>query len=393
MRFTLKDKDGNALPSNPTAFTMTDGTSTVELTSIPAETYATNGAGVLYVAFPASNGDANITLTATVGTDTYTCTASSKTFTIGNFYRVTAKMAEEPEVPGEYFTSKSDGTKVVFSKGNLQATYDGSNWTWAFAAHQYDYIGNASGNTQVIDSDPFISENATVDLFGWVGASSNFTGVAQYGITSSTTLNSEDGYGNEADESMKAEWNSTNLTITNGDTYTWRTLTGGEGGKWDWIIGQLYYANPGTNCRASGATVNGTSNARYTHATINTDGTPVIGMILFPDGCKINSSSATWGNINSDSGWGTECTTAQWSHLEDLGCVFLPAAGYRKEAEVNYAGEGGYYWSSSHRASFLPYESNTTWAHSMYFGSYSMNPTGYDYRYRGYSVRLVRQVE
>ena len=116
-------------------------------------------------------------------------------------------------------------------------------------------------------------------------------------------------------------------------------------------------------------------------------------MILFPDGCKINSSSATsWGNINLDSEWGTKCTTAQWTHLEELGCVFLPAAGYRKEAEVNYAGEGGYYWSSSYRESFLPYESNTTWAHSMYFGSWSMNPTGYDYRYRGYSVRLVREV-
>ena len=305
----------------------------------------------------------------------------------GGFYEY------EEEVPGSYFTANSSGLKVAFSQGNLQATYNGSTWTWAFAAHQYDYIGNASGNTKVTDSYPFISENATVDLFGWVGASSNFTGVAQYGITSSKTLNSEDGYGYVADESMKAEWNSTNLTITNGGTYTWRTLTGREGGEWDWIIGQLYYADPGNNCRASGATVNGTSNARFTHATINTDGTPVNGMILFPDGCKINSSSATsWGKINEDSEWGTKCTTAQWTHLEELGCVFLPAAGCRKEAEVEDVGTDGYYWSSSYRESYLPYESNTQWAHNMYFGSWSMNPTGDTYRYRGFSVRLVREV-
>ena len=338
-------------------------------------------------------GDTDLnSLTLTVAGNPVTLVSSEKTLEAGHIYNIT-RSAAEPEVAGSYFTANSSGLKVAFSQGNLQATYNGSDWTWAFAAHQYDYIGNASGNTKVTDSYPFISENATVDLFGWVGASSSFTGVAQYGITSSKTLNSEDGYGYVADESMKAEWNSTNLTITNGGTYTWRTLTGREGGEWDWIIGQLYYAEPGNNCRASGATVNGTSNARYTHATINTDGTPVNGMILFPDGCKINSSSATsWGNINLDSEWGTKCTTAQWTHLEELGCVFLPAAGCREEAEVEEVGTDGYYWSSSYRESFMPYESNTEWAHNMYFGSGSMSPTGDTHRYRGFSVRLVREV-
>ena len=66
--------------------------------------------------------------------------------------------------------SVSATKQVQFSQGNLQATYDGTNWTWAFAANQYDYIGNAAGNTKVTATSPFISENATVDLFGWVGA-------------------------------------------------------------------------------------------------------------------------------------------------------------------------------------------------------------------------------
>lgn len=29
-----------------------------------------------------------------------------------------------------------------FTQGNLQATWDGSAWTWAFAANQYGFIGN-----------------------------------------------------------------------------------------------------------------------------------------------------------------------------------------------------------------------------------------------------------
>ena len=384
VKFTLVDKADGTTKLTPTAFTMTDGTSTVELTNIPAGTYTTNGGdGVLYVAFPASNVSADITLTATVGTDTYTCTASSKSFTNGKYYGVTAKMAK-PEVAGSYFTANSSGLKVAFSQGNLQATYNGSSWSWAFAAHQYDYIGQASGNTMVTATSPFISENATVDLFGWVGASSTWTGVNKFGITSATSSyhNKTDGYGNVAGESLKAEWNSTNLTITNGGTYTWRTPTGGSGGEWEYIF----------STRTSGATVNGVANARYTMATINTDGTPVNGIILFPDGCKINSSSATsWGSINSASTWGTKCTKAQWTHLEGLGCVFLPAACYRMGTTIGSVGTGGRYCSSTADPG------SASVAYQMYFGASSyggtVNFAGGGDRYLGRSVRLVREVQ
>ena len=40
------------------------------------------------------------------------------------------------------FTINADGDQIQFSQGNLQATYNGSAWTWSFAANQYDYIGN-----------------------------------------------------------------------------------------------------------------------------------------------------------------------------------------------------------------------------------------------------------
>ena len=93
IKFTLKDKANDAAIS-PSALTVTDGTSTVSLTSIPASTYTANGDGVLYVAFPATGGSETITLTVTVGSDTYTYTTSSaKTFVNGQYYEITVKMS------------------------------------------------------------------------------------------------------------------------------------------------------------------------------------------------------------------------------------------------------------------------------------------------------------
>ena len=94
IKFTLKDKANDAAIS-PSALTVTDGTSTVSLT-IPADTYTTNGDGVLYVAFPAAGSSKTITLTATVGDDSYTYTTSSaKTFVNGQYYEITVKMTKQ----------------------------------------------------------------------------------------------------------------------------------------------------------------------------------------------------------------------------------------------------------------------------------------------------------
>jgi len=61
------------------------------------------------------------------------------------------------EKPGSYFTVNADGAKVAFSQGNLQATFNDSKWTWAFATNQWDLIGDAPGNTS-------INGNGTVNM-------------------------------------------------------------------------------------------------------------------------------------------------------------------------------------------------------------------------------------
>ncbi len=122
IKFTLKDKGNSDAAISPTALTVTDGTSTVELTNIPASTYTANGAGVLYVAFPAA-GSATITLTATVGSDTYTYTTpSAKTFVNGKYYEITVKM-EKAYVNLSALTSNYTAQDGDVLKGTLGSAY------------------------------------------------------------------------------------------------------------------------------------------------------------------------------------------------------------------------------------------------------------------------------
>ncbi len=286
----------------------------------------------------------------------------------------------EGAINGKFSVSATE--QVYFSKGNLQ--YIGSATTpyWKFADNQWDYLGN---NGQ--DSD---SETANRDLFGW-GTSGihDYTPIATcwqpwstsklpnqynpYGSTN-TNLNSESG---KADWGYNAISNGGNQAGDISGRIAWRTLT-----KDEWVY--LF------NTRQTGKTVNGTSNARYTEATINTDGSSVNGIILFPDGYSGPTSSTdgdgiTFGAINNLSAWGTKCTSAGWQTLEAAGCVFLPAAGDRSGTLVDSSGSNGNYWSSTY--------SNLTTAYSLFFSSYSDSPESDGRRYFGRSVRLACPAE
>ena len=65
------------------------------------------------------------------------------------------------------------------------------------------------------------------------------------------------------------------------------------------------------------------------------------------------------------------------------GQLFLPAAGWRRDSGLNYAGSYGYYWSSSLRLNY-----GDEYAYGLLF--YSGYWNWYDYcRYYGRSVRAV----
>ncbi len=280
--------------------------------------------------------DADVQLGGTLTVDGNNIAMPTKTTEAGKIYNI-SRNAIPGALIGQF--SVSSTKKVYFSKGNLQATYDGSNWTWAFAANQWDYIGNAAGNTKVTASSPYISENATVDLFGWVGASSTWTGVNKYGITSSKATENKNGYGNVASESLKSDWGT---LIGSG----WRTLSMAE---WTYLL--------------STRTVNGGKGADKSY-TLNQSVNGKRGMVIYPD----NYTGAVYSGSN-------------WASFEAAGCVFLPAAGWRDGTTIkNSINDRGYYWSTT--------PSNATAAKRMFFAG-GLELDGDNSRAFGFSVRLV----
>ena len=67
------------------------------------------------------------------------------------------------------------------------------------------------------------------------------------------------------------------------------------------------------------------------------------------------------------------------------GVVFLPAAGYRLGSDVSNVGDIGYYWSSTASDSYYVFR--------VYFYSSDVYPGNIDYRYRGFSVRLITECQ
>ncbi|MBR6844142.1 MAG: hypothetical protein IKM79_03470 [Bacteroidales bacterium] len=133
VRFTLKDKAGNAIsPSKLVIQCQTTGEYPVVATAnidIPDATYTANGAGVVFVQLPQTNQttgfSGNITLTATVGNDTYTYTKSGVTFTNGEYYEITVKMLKQAATG--HALSESVVGDVVGTDGKAYAVADKDN--------------------------------------------------------------------------------------------------------------------------------------------------------------------------------------------------------------------------------------------------------------------------
>ena len=353
VKFTLKNTSDRAIWASALSVSV-GGTI---YAAVPAS--ATNE---FFVALPGISGQA-VTLSAKEYEYDlwYNKTQTNVTFVNGQYYTVTAKLEQKGILPGTF--SVADGSRVHFSQGNLQATYDGS-WTWAFAENQYDYVGNAAGNTSVTSSAPYINiyNSGTVDFFGWVGASSYWDSVAMYGITSSEATNNRNGYGNAAVEALKADWGT--LAISNGgnaENSGWYTCS-----KNDW---QHLFESRSTSMRYARATVCGWK-----------------GVILFPDAYTHPTGVTPLAKTNEDSGYGSNNYDADaWAKMEAAGAVFLPAAGIRWIVDGNVVvqqdGDMVAYWSSTSSSTYSAWHVNVYGIQLRYVG---------DYRSHGFSVRLVR---
>ncbi len=84
-----------------------------------------------------------------------------------------------------------------------------------------------------------------------------------------------------------------------------------------------------------------------------------------------------WKSLNGHNGWLV-------TYLVNNNSIFLPAAGYRYDANLYYVGSNGFYWSSS------LYTGDPYGAWSVYFSSDGVRG-GSGYRYFGQSVRPVSE--
>ena len=262
---------------------------------------------------------------------------------------------ETPEGLTQGLFSVSETLQVRFSQGNLQ--YQTSTGTWRFAESQTDYVGEGNAN---------ISEtyDGWIDLFGW-GTSGYNHGANAYQPWSTSNHYSDyyafgNGRNNLYDQTGQADWGYN--AISNGgntENVGWRTLRKEE---WSYLMSER------------------TTPTGIHFATAVVDGTN--GMLLFPD---------DWDGsypINEPDKYSADFTNnmvslADWTVLEAIGVVFLPAAGLRVEGtQVLYVQTGSVYWASTAQSN--------AFAYSMYF-VVGEKHRGVDANNRefGASVRLV----
>ena len=277
-KFTIKNAAGSAT-IDIKALAATIGTTTYVTTPASATSE-------LYFVLPAVS-DQKVSFAATNDGNIYAF-SKTVTFAAGKYYQSTLKMSETDVLPGK-FTINDSGDQINFSKGNLQATTtdNGANWTWAFAAHQWDYVGNAEANNAV-NGNKTVSTNGTVDLFGWSTAATYF------GIHNSSDYRVYSGDFKDWGETMGTGWSTLSQD------------------KWDYLF----------NTRTVSA------GTRY---TLGQNVTDKLGVVIYPDNYA--------GELYT--------TGANWNTFEAAGCVFLPAAGYRSGDSVGDVGNYGIYWSST----------------------------------------------
>lgn len=250
--------------------------------------------------------------------------------------------------------SVDNSKKVYFSLGNLQ--YIGSAPTpyWKFAEHQWDYLGTMTGqNSSDTDKDR--------DLFGW-GTSGQNHGASAY-QPYSTDINynkyyvyGKDSYSLDYNNPSTADWGY-NAISNGGNTvnFGWRTLS-----NYDWDI-----------------LLNTRSGNKYAKGNIHSTN----GIILFPDGFDPSAFGVTVSNINTANAAFTSYSDAEWTRMEDAGCIFLPAAGYRDGTTLYDVGNVGRYWTNKRNG-----QSN---AYRFFFNASSVICNAGQSRHLGSSVRLV----
>ena len=204
------------------------------------------------------------------------------------------------------------------------------------------------GNLQLVGEDTWQFAGQQWECFG-TDQSDNHRDLFGWGTGDDPNLVSTG-----SDYASFSDWGSN--TISNGGDYAWRTLTADE---WQYLFARR----------------DRDGHKLFTAATV----LDVPGIILFPDDFCPGMSFTDGAEHFADN---TITDATEWSALESFGCVFLPAAGYRNGTGISGVDQRGIYWSSTANGSNNAY--------NLDFNDGGASPNADDYRYCGFSVRLVR---
>lgn len=241
-----------------------------------------------------------------------------------------------------------DGKTVEFAPGNLY--WDGSKFK--FEANQWDFASTWDAN----HVSHFFWSNTT----DWQ-TSGKEPYAESYSCNTQTT--GDVFFTNAMETTANPDFHMDGETGKN----QWRTLSNGE---WAYLLN-----TSGSSGR--------TDAIRFAKAKVK----DVCGLLIFPDNYSGTASGTGIADVNATED--VEFPTFNipddtWKAMESAGAVFLPAAGYRLNTDVDYVSEG-YYWSSTPHNSikgnayYMRFNSQ-----DVYTNSRSRNRNG------GLSVRLVR---
>lgn len=252
--------------------------------------------------------------------------------------------------------------KVRFTRGNLQ--YQASTGTWRFAEQQYSYVGGYSNGNVVENEVKSKNEKISstydgwIDLFGW--GTSGYNQTYPYIWTFNTAL-----YG-------QPQTNYVDLTNSNYDwgEYCVISNAGDKSGLWHTMNTEEWKYLFHTR-----------GNADFLRGFASIDSNN--GYILLPDnwtGCAELDFTPSATNYTTN-----VYTLEEWQMLEDLGAVFLPAAGFRWEQDISSYNTTGFYWSATANVAAS--------ADRVQIAIDNIKVDGYAMRNSGQSVRLVQFVK
>ena len=292
--FTLTDVTG--APLGASALTVDYTTGSVTLADIPSSTYTANGGtGVLFVALPPVSQQ-TVTLTATVGDDTYTyATSSGVTLTAGQYQPIRVAMTKEsPAVTHEY-------VDLGLPSGTLWATCN------IGADNPEDYglyfaWGETTGYTQDISdghSFDWASYEYSVSAYNTLTKYCNNSSYGYNGFTDNLTelVPGDDA----ATANWGAEWRMPTieqlgeLFNSSYTTTTWTTRNGKYGrlitSKMTGYTDRSVFL-PAAGCRYNSSLISAGSDGYYWLRTLYTSSPDLARLLHF------NSSSIYTGNLN-----------------------------------------------------------------------------------------------